>query len=110
MCSCEHHWDTNAPCTCRCPDHAPVREEMARRAEQRQAIEAGPWPRGVAGTFTRPCLDCGTTIHVVDTVEQPHDCQPPLTPTEETRALAANAYWTGYDAGVARRPHSISRE
>ena len=33
MCGCEHHWDINAPCSCSCPDHAGVRDEMARRSE-----------------------------------------------------------------------------
>ena len=32
MCGCEHHWDRNAPCTCTCPDHKAVREEMSRNA------------------------------------------------------------------------------
>lgn len=34
MCGCEHHWDSNMPCTCNCPEHALVRDEMARRADQ----------------------------------------------------------------------------
>ena len=32
MCGCEHHWDRNAPCTCTCPGHKAVREEMSRNA------------------------------------------------------------------------------
>ena len=32
MCGCEHHRDRNAPCTCTCPDHKAVREEMSRNA------------------------------------------------------------------------------
>lgn len=34
MCSCRHHWDTNAPCTCQCPTHTGIREEQARRPQQ----------------------------------------------------------------------------
>jgi hypothetical protein len=33
MCGCEHHWDTNAPCTCTCPEHESIRREMKHRAE-----------------------------------------------------------------------------
>ena len=32
MCGCEHHRDHNAPCTCTCPGHKAVREEMSRNA------------------------------------------------------------------------------
>lgn len=35
MCSCEHHWDTNAPCTCKCPNHEGIRREMADREAAR---------------------------------------------------------------------------
>lgn len=40
MCGCEHHWDTNAPCTCNCPDHEGVRREMADRETKSEATMA----------------------------------------------------------------------
>ena len=36
MCGCEHHWDTDAPCTCTCVSHEGVRREMALRSEVSQ--------------------------------------------------------------------------
>jgi hypothetical protein len=52
------------------------------------------------GTFYRPCLDCGITIEVVDTVEQPHDCQP----LNDPRAAIARAWWAGHDRAIQRGP------
>ncbi|HET6917325.1 MAG TPA: hypothetical protein VFH56_14625 [Acidimicrobiales bacterium] len=48
----------------------------------------------VTGNFVRPCLTCGNTVRVVDTVEQPHHCEPPGPVAE----LVARAWWAGYDA------------
>ena len=36
---------------------------------------------GVYGTFTFKCRDCGSTVHVIDTVRQEHDCPPASTET-----------------------------
>lgn len=81
------------------------RGDCPTRLEQAAAHRAT-----VTGDFTRPCLDCAETVHTVDAVEQPHDCHPEVTPTEESRALVARAYWAGFDAGATRRPQTITRE
>lgn len=54
----------------------------------------------IATNFARPCLHCGTTIHIVDTVEQPHDCEP----IHDQAALIAHAWWAGHDHAAALRP------
>lgn len=33
MCGCDHHRDANEPCTCECPEHRGVREQMAREEQ-----------------------------------------------------------------------------
>lgn len=38
MCGCEHHWNRNAPCTCRCPGSC----EQARRADAPTAAPYAP--------------------------------------------------------------------
>jgi hypothetical protein len=28
MCGCAHHWDLNEPCTCDCPSHEAIRNDL----------------------------------------------------------------------------------
>lgn len=51
----------------------------------------------VYAAFSRPCLDCGHTVSVINGVEQPHTCEAP----EDRRQLVARAYWQGHDAAAA---------
>lgn len=58
---------------------------------------AHPLPDGVSDTFVRPCLDCGTTIRVVASVEQPHDHKV----LDDLESLPAFAWWEGFNAAAA---------
>lgn len=48
----------------------------------------------IAATFVHPCLKCAATVRIIDTVEQPHECEP----FESRAAAIARAWWTGHDA------------
>jgi len=54
-------------------------------------------PEDVIYTFARPCLDCGSTLHVVDGHEVAHVCAP----INDRAGAIAKAYWSGYDHGRA---------
>jgi len=51
----------------------------------------------VTDTFTRPCLDCGSTLRIVGARERAHDCKP----INDRAGAIAKAYWSGYDQGCA---------
>lgn len=55
-------------------------------------------------TFVIPCLDCGTTVHVIEGIQQPHDCHPPATMQD----AIAIAYWNGFDEGGERMITSVN--
>lgn len=60
----------------------------------------------VTGNFVRPCLTCGNTVRVVDTVEQPHHCEAPGPVAE----LVARAWWAGYYAARSAAPSGEQRK
>lgn len=56
--------------------------------------------------FIHPCLDCGTTIRVVNGQRQPHECQT----FGEQDSQVAYAWWQGYDAAKASQTPAPSSD
>jgi hypothetical protein len=64
-------------------------------SNDQQQTPNGNLTGAVTNTFVHPCLDCGTTVHVVAGQEQPHEHKV-LRPGDGSPA--AFAWWQGFDA------------
>jgi hypothetical protein len=59
----------------------------------------------VSDTFAHPCIECGTTVHVVNGQAQPHEHHQ----FGELDSIAAYAWWQGHAHGTSGTTDRLER-